>query len=431
MVSSVQQDPLHGRLSTQPTAVLVYSSLLLKASETDAKHLIAAGPLSQTDDSVQTCLGNTHLDLVCLSAPSHQPDPPPHPPPGPSPTQPQSQKATEAQIEAITAKVAALQLEVNRRDAAMAKAQKKASAEREELKQLTAALLPLQQSLGLTIATHDITIGGAEPALPVSPTEAEPLSPPATPKSSTGGGGDPELPVSPIVARPLSPPATPKSGTGGGDAEQPVFTIESDNLGDALEKICLSSAPAVYDFQGRTMVYTGQGHPTICTSGATLRNGIFCLGEKQELVVDGKGVVLDHITVIGGRMGVEVFAGGCLTMLDCVVRDSSIGVYLNYGNSKADLTDCVIRGCKEYGIYAGCQGVMSASRLRITNIAGQVLRMEADAKVTLTACTLRDNPGKPGAVKGNASLVMTCCSVAEGGFDVGGDGGTAAVEIKR
>lgn len=259
-------------------------------------------------------------------------------------------------------------MEVNRREKAITKAQQKAHTDRQELKKLMATLLALQQSLGLDLTTSVDSIIGAD------------------------------------------------SSTDGGNPDLPVILIKTDNLGDALEMVNFSKTPAVYDFQGQNMKYKDRGFPTITSDGAILRNGRFLLKSDQSLFVDGTAVVvLDAISVFGGGAGVWVGNGGCLTMTACELRDNKTGLYL-CGDCTARLTDCEISGGKEHGIYMTSNSSMEGTRVCITGIQGEVLHLVDKAMLDLSECIMRKNPGKPGVVEDEASLVLTRCAVDDDRF---------------
>lgn len=54
---------------------------------------------------------------------------------------------------------------------------------------------------------------------------------------------------------------------------------------------------------------------------------------------------------------------------------------------------------------------MQGTGMRISGIRNSVLYLQGRARLALTGCTMRANPGKPGSVFEQASLMLTCCTM--------------------
>lgn len=325
-----------------------------------------------------------------------------------------------------------MKLEVKRRDAVVAStqqasveaqkkavdAQREAVAANEDLRKLLATLRPLQEALGL-----------------------KGLLPEDLPSSSKDPSG------------------------------KAVVMITTTDLGDVLEKMSLSSTPAIYDFQGKEMKFTEKGNPTFKSKDVTWRNGkIDFTGTSLSLVIDSTGAVLESVTVIGGY-GVSILDGRSLTMTECMVSSSAknalellgsgsltaskvkivdctnAGVnmsgsssltasYLDVSNSKgcgimlresskANFSDSSISGGNQFGIYMSGSSSMVGTRMVINGIKDYVIRIENDSKLSLTGCSMRKNSGKPGLLSGAASMVLLNCSIDGEVLN----GGTGTVKI--
>lgn len=315
--------------------------------------------------------------------------------------QPHSGNEHEAEVKVITTKVVALRLEIKRRSAAIAKAQRKAAEANEQLMALIISLIPLNQSPAVVVRK--------EPAIKLLE----------------------DLPTA-------VQESTAKTKTKGSIVTAQVIMVTSNDLAGVLAKMGVDDLPAIYDFQGREMSFTDDGDPTIRSGSAIWRNGKICLSAEQQLNVSGGKLALELITVKGGILGVSVRDCGEVIMSACELHDCRMfGLYLDgdaklkadnlkltscgvsiqlNGNSHADVTNCDISGGDE-GINMSEGSRMVGTQVCISNVGGQVLSMQGQTKLSLTESTLSNNPENPGVLFDSASLLLTCC-VVDGDFEV-------------
>lgn len=338
---------------------------------------------------------------------------------------PQSKQAVGLQIKAITSQVAVKQVYIQQCDAEAASAQikaaqsekaavaanikaaaarkeaedaeKKALSAKQGLRLVAAALLPLKRSL------FD------------SDTKPESRPYPAV-RGSNAGTHSAERGKC-IRSRTSNP-------------SERVIYVKSNDLEVVLEMMRASSSPAIYDFQGRDMLYTGEGSPTICSNGITWRNGNVMLGPGMGLKIVSTGVELQSLSVIGGRFGLWVASSGNVTLTSCLSRHADCGIHLEgkgnlvarslkvmdckkdalnlTGSSSAILVDSELCGAK-LGISMEGSSSMLGTRILVTGIEGYVLMLNDVAKMELNNSTLSVTPQKLIGVMGAASLVMSGC----------------------
>lgn len=238
-------------------------------------------------------------------------------------------------------------------------------------------------------------------------------------------------------------------GGGSSNTERPVILVNSDNLGDVLQAMSLSSTPAVYDFQGQEMKYSDRGSPTILSRGVKCCNGSIVLESTQSLVVVVDGVELDNICIVGGHLGLGIQSNGNVTLSACEVRGAKFGLWMEgnacltahhskftesadcgvilEGSSSANMTDCIISGASSDGIYMDGSASMVGNRIQITGTKSNVLNLTGKSKLSLTESTLTRNPGGQGQLCDEASLVLSFCAT-DGTFSTED---TATVEIKH
>lgn len=214
---------------------------------------------------------------------------------------------------------------------------------------------------------------------------------------------------------------------------QPVILVQSNALEDVLAKMRLASRPAVYDFQGRMMVFKGEGNPTIVSSGVTWRNGKIFLEPNMDLVFRGcADLNLESITVLGGACGASILSGN-LIMTSCEFSKCGVGVQMAGSSSLqarnlclADCTSCGLSladSCTltlaggtftgaETNIFMNNDSSMVGTGVSITGTRGPIVTMLGKANLSLTGCKLAAGPGcDAGHLYGQAALVMSSCSV--------------------
>lgn len=228
----------------------------------------------------------------------------------------QPRKEIEAHFKAVTALVAAMQLECKERDAAIAIEQEKSVAAHEDLRQLSLSLLPITQALEPTQTTP--------PAASTNPTSGRPS---ARATRSHSACNDWTTDASRV------PPS-----------QRYAIRVTSTDLGELLRDMAnFTHTAKTYDFQGKEMQFDEPGDPTIVNRHVTWRNGTVLLRSvpkktqgdthTQSLVIRGAHVVFEGVKVTGGHVGVRVAPGGGLTMTGCEVSDVGIGVQLEGAGS--------------------------------------------------------------------------------------------------
>lgn len=377
-------------------------------------------------------------------------------PPSPPPTQhleirtPQSHKSVEAQIAAIAAQVAAKQLEVKRCTAAAtsaaadaAEAHKraeethiKASAAMEDLRLLTAAFKPLQLSLGLpTLDTKweapqlgtSGTVMIAKPSKQVILVTSNDLGD----LLETIALSDTSIPVIyDFQGREMKYKDKSNASLSinsmtwrNGKIMLPAETQLSLDVactGMVLESISVSGGGGVRVLDGGSLTMTAcevQGSSNMGLhlegTGTLVANDVNvmkCI--KKGIYLEGSGsLVATNVNVSDSEGSGVALVGTCsMQASNLKVTKTEYGIFLS-GSSTAVLTGCDVGDTKYYGICMMGSSSMVGTRVRITGAGADVLNMAGEAKLALTGCSMRNNPGKPGVIKEKASLVLTRCLV--------------------
>lgn len=195
-----------------------------------------------------------------------------------------------------------------------------------------------------------------------------------------------------------------------------------------MEQVNLDQTPAIYEFQGHALKYGGDDVAKLVGKGTTWRNGTIMLTDKQMFMIASKNVVLQNMTVIGGKHGVQVTGEGEVIMTDCEVRDAyfaiiagasgslvatrvkvmrgTIGIDVTQ-NGNATFFDCDISVSKQT-IQMLNSGSMNGTRSKFTSTQDQVISLHGDTKLTLKDCTL---VGELGAIYGPSSVVLSGCTM--------------------
>ncbi|MEW5314666.1 MAG: hypothetical protein WDW38_006142 [Sanguina aurantia] len=128
--------------------------------------------------------------------------------------------------------------------------------------------------------------------------------------------------------------------------------VTSDSLNDVLDQMRLNTSPTTYNFQGRTIQFSGgqSEDPTISSDDVTWRNGTIQWVELQSFYVQSTGVVMEAITVNGGFEGVCVRGDGSLTMTDCEVHGAEYGLALS-DTGTLEATTLKVKGCTESSFW--------------------------------------------------------------------------------
>lgn len=311
-------------------------------------------------------------------------------------------QAVQAHTNTISKIVAALQLAVQRCEAALASVPNEhPSLVRHHLStQLAIALLPLKP---LTLIRPEVPGYVLERSSIAEPSAAEPSS------NKRSRGSD-------------SPPAIP------------VILVTSNNLEDVLERMRLSSTPAIYDFQNRKMQSAASQGPSIVTHGVTWRNVKLMLTNHDQmcLTIDASDVVLESVSIVGAYHGVHVLPGGSLTMRSCRVDTCSSGICLEgdstllatnlkvsncgmsafslSGSARATVTDCRISGSKLDGVFMREGSSMVGTRIWFIDVRYNMVFVRDQARLSLTGCVMTESPkGKGALVDDEASVVLARC----------------------
>lgn len=131
-----------------------------------------------------------------------------------------------------------------------------------------------------------------------------------------------------------------------------TIMVTSDSLNDVLDQMRLNTSPTTYNFQGRTIQFSGgqSEDPTISSDDVTWRNGTIQWVELQSFYVQSTGVVMEAITVNGGFEGVCVRGDGSLTMTDCEVHGAEYGLALS-DTGTLEATTLKVKGCTESSFW--------------------------------------------------------------------------------
>lgn len=328
---------------------------------------------------------------------------------------PQADKAVKARVDSFTSHAATFKTELERCKKAITDLHSSSAVSQAELtNQLTSAMLPLQLLLGLT----------APPAASGSVSSAHQQD--CNKRARTEEPAQPAVPVSP---------------------SHPVVMVTSNQLADVLQQMARSSTPAIYDFQNRAMHSNGRRDVNLSTDGVTWRNGKIILPPPKQprgaggssLIVSGRDVVLESISVIGGQIGVKVIHDGSLRMTACEICDANFALrvedeatlfasnlliidsascaILLTDSATADFTSCAITGSEGDGVYLRDRSTLYGSRMHIRGCENHMICMGDTSLMRLTDSTARCHPGRPGEVNDTASLVFLGSAV-DRDFDV-------------
>lgn len=211
-----------------------------------------------------------------------------------------------------------------------------------------------------------------------------------------------------------------------------IMFVSSNDLGAIIEKMNRDHIHMIYDFQGKVMKYLEAGDPTIKLSGVTWRNGTIHLSPAQTLVVQGKAVTLDSVSILGGTTGLTVPAGGSVSMTACEIRDAHRGVHLMgnatleaiclkvrrstlegfrlEGSSTADIKDSDISGEGQKSIHMLGTSNMIGNHLLFRDITDHTLYLQDKSTATLSGCTLTSALNRQVVVKDQACLELIGCT---------------------
>lgn len=375
------------------------------------------------------------------------------------PSQVQSQRAIQVQSEAISAQLAAKQAELDKSETT------------------AASMLKVATSAALAVSKASIAVSAAKKTFEAAQQHAlqTTMQVSATQQNAAALREDIRLLTAALLPLTLSMALVEPDQQRKLSVQ--LIHVTSDKLEDVLLQMSKSDTPAIFDFQGKDMSYSKNTNPTLRADAIKWRNGTIMLSEKTRLDVTGAGVELEDIIVTGGG-GVRVLDCGSLTMTDCEVRDAVNGLSLDgngklvaesvnisncsmtgillegssllvaekicvsqcvwtgigihgssslvatdmkisgtndgitlAGTSTADVNDCVLEDIREDGIWMTGATSMIGKDVNTKGILGHVLRLKDTASLTLTASTLTNSTGKIGAVMECSSLVLSGCTV--------------------
>ncbi|MEW5305122.1 MAG: hypothetical protein WDW36_007683 [Sanguina aurantia] len=214
-----------------------------------------------------------------------------------------------------------------------------------------------------------------------------------------------------------------------------LIDVKSNKLEEVLDMMAEDQSyfKAVYDFGGRSMVYSRDDNAvTICTMRTTWRNGTITLSAEQSLTLRSTGSCLEALTIVGGQHGVRI-EGGSTHVRDCQVRGAAKGVFLTQeasltathlkidgcgvesvtleDGSDADLTDVEISGAEAIGLFVTEDCRLTGVRVRVSGTKANVLRTRGNGKLSLTDSWLTGNSGSPGELQCGDRVVLKNCAL--------------------
>lgn len=368
------------------------------------------------------------LKCLFISASNHPPVP--H-------HDPQADKAVIARVGSVASHAAAFLTELEECKTAITDLHSRSATSHTELtNQFNAALLPLKQFLGLTGAAA----GSASPLHGQSCNKRTRADSPA----------QPAVALTPAVQPTIQPAVTLTP-------IQRVIMVTSNQLSDVLDQMADSSTPAIYDFMGRCMQSNGRRDVKLVSDGVTWRNGKIVLPSPKldrgaggsSLLVSGKGVVFESITVTGGQAGVKLVSGGSLRMTGCEIRNANFALRLEdhaslvatnltvcrsascaaflQGSSTATLIDCDISESEYDGICLRDSSSLYGTRMHVQGCGDNMISMWETSLMRLSDSTAKCGFGQPGTVNNDARLFMARSDV-DGGLITSS---TAAVRVEH
>lgn len=383
----------------------------------------------------------------------------------------QSKKAVEAQIKTLTLSATSIMTELTQCTSAIAReTNPSTAAQKDLLRQLTTALLPLRQALGVPGVTQPLaripefaaSVAGGEQNKRAKimdtacyPAQVHQLSHNAAANAAENAAAAVASAVDAAATAATTAAANAAAtaratAAAAAAAAMParvtavatrVVLVTSTDIRDVLAQMAESSDPAIYDFQGRRMHSVGRRDINIVMDGSTWRNVTFDLpGPKlyqgmggSSLVVSGKNVRLEGVTISGGQRGVSIEGNGSLTMSHCRVLGANYGVHVEgrgwlfaedlqvkdssciafdlRENASVQVVGCDVSGSGWYGFEAVGSSRMVGSRFSVKGCRREVLRLFGTAKLTLKDSEMGSRQGRPGSVRQKASLVLSSCDV--------------------
>lgn len=212
-----------------------------------------------------------------------------------------------------------------------------------------------------------------------------------------------------------------------------IITLKSDDLEELFRLAGAAVGPTVINLCGRHLIHNGLGSTTISSSNLTLRNGSIQLSEGPEekgssLCVKGTGVEMQGLVIIGGQVGLWVEAGSDVTLRDCEVRCSHIGVWVGVATNPATTASVQHRPSHLSAVRLKVWGTGKGSALAVGGggaallddcefSAGQshgiLVCGDAPSKLTATNVRCFANGAKGVVVHHGAHVMMYGCRITE------------------
>lgn len=152
----------------------------------------------------------------------------------------------------------------------------------------------------------------------------------------------------------------------------PILYVEPNSLEELFLDVNNSTVPTTFDLGGQTLYHQMSALPdtssVVFASNVTIRNGTlhqsdFADKDGPGLHVQGVNVRLEDLRLIGGGWGVLVLPGGSVNMRSCSVYAPYIGLGVgNFGSmstvgiAKMEAQDVKVFGCGFSGISVGRAG---------------------------------------------------------------------------
>ncbi|MEW5310181.1 MAG: hypothetical protein WDW38_002002 [Sanguina aurantia] len=186
-----------------------------------------------------------------------------------------------------------------------------------------------------------------------------------------------------------------------------LIDVKSNKLEEVLDMMAEDQSyfKAVYDFGGRSMVYSRDDNAvTICTMRTTWRNGTITLSAEQSLT-------LRDCQVRGAAKGVFLTQEASLTATHLKIDGCGVESVTLEDGSDADLTDVEISGAEAIGLFVTEDCRLTGVRVRVSGTKANVLRTRGNGKLSLTDSWLTGNSGSPGELQCGDRVVLKNCAL--------------------
>ncbi|MEW5319477.1 MAG: hypothetical protein WDW38_010626 [Sanguina aurantia] len=295
--------------------------------------------------------------------------------------------AVAAHVAVISAQVAVLQLDNTRRDALAAAANTELHSMHMLIQALCSSLHAQQQHQQPLIPT---SVPQQAPHHHYLPLASQLAPPPGFPSPATQSFAA----VAQAGASSVSSAPSPAFS-------RPAVHVDAESLEQFFTQVNSSTLPSTFDLCGRTLYHQISDLPAadtlVTASNITIRNGTLHQSDTRDLNgpglhVQGVGVKLEGLVLIGGGYGVRVLPGGRVKMSGCAVINAFTGIGVGgFGLETPSATshlvarDVKVTGSARRGLSVGKGGEAKVRSCEFSNGLHHGMFVGGDVSSKLTA----------------------------------------------